>query len=364
MGRCNTNIHLRNEKSKLKRNKIRPFQAFYTDQCLHRIQKTKMAAGQGEKFCLRWNDFEKNISSSFRELRDDKDFFDVTLACDENQLQAHKVILSACSPFFRSVLKKNPHQHPLLYLKGVKYEEILLVLNFMYHGEVNVAQDELNSFLSVAEDLQVKGLSQSHTKETRTNHHSPNVKRFQDHELSPVSSLPNPRPIKQPRPKTTYDQHQQPPTSSEKFQARREIQEITPQIKTEAPVVLDCDEDPVNTDEIVETSDYHAEHDGYEYDQSYQDQNMMYQSGEMDMGQMGDNTQDPYGHIKQHVLKIPNETGFSCSLCGKKCRDMYLMREHIEALHDMSPGYICNVCSQQCKSHRGLKEHMKRYHKY
>ena len=104
----------------------------------------------GEKFCLRWNDFENNISSSFQELREDKDFFDVTLACDDNQLQAHKVILSACSPFFRSVLKKNPHQHQLLYLKGVKYEDILSVLNFMYHGEVSVAQEELNSFLPMS----------------------------------------------------------------------------------------------------------------------------------------------------------------------------------------------------------------------
>ena len=104
----------------------------------------------GEKFCLRWNDFENNISSSFQELREDKDFFDVTLACDDNQLQAHKVILSACSPFFRSVLKKNPHQHPLLYLKGVKYEDIVSVLNFMYHGEVSVAQEELNSFLPIS----------------------------------------------------------------------------------------------------------------------------------------------------------------------------------------------------------------------
>jgi len=95
----------------------------------------------------------------------DKDFFDVTLACDDNQLQAHKVILSACSTFFRSVLKKNPHQHPLLYLKGVKYEDIVSVLNFMYHGEVNVAQEELNSFLAVAEDLQVKGLTQKNDKQ-------------------------------------------------------------------------------------------------------------------------------------------------------------------------------------------------------
>ena len=112
-----------------------------------------------DKFCLRWNDFESNISVAFQELRDDKDFFDVTLACDENQIQAHKVILSACSPFFRTVLKRNKHDHPLLYLKGVKYSDIVSVLNFMYHGEVNVAQEELNSFLAVAEDLKVKGLT-------------------------------------------------------------------------------------------------------------------------------------------------------------------------------------------------------------
>jgi hypothetical protein len=117
--------------------------------------------GSAEKFCLRWNDFESNISSAFRELREDKDFFDVTLACeDSDQLQAHKVILSACSPFFRTVLRRNRHDHPLLYLKGVKYLDLVAVLNFMYHGEVNVAQEELNSFLAVAEDLRVKGLTQ------------------------------------------------------------------------------------------------------------------------------------------------------------------------------------------------------------
>jgi hypothetical protein len=119
-----------------------------------------------EKFCLRWNDFETNISGAFRELREDKDFFDVTLACDDDQLQAHKVILSACSPFFRTILRRNKHEHPLLYLKGVKYADLVSVLNFMYHGEVNVAQEELNSFLAVAEDLRVKGLTQT-TSDTR-----------------------------------------------------------------------------------------------------------------------------------------------------------------------------------------------------
>ena len=122
--------------------------------------------GSSEKFCLRWNDFESNISVAFRELREEKDFFDVTLACDDSQLQAHKVILSACSPFFRNILRKNPHQHPLLYLKGVKYKELVSVLNFMYMGEVNVAQEELNSFLSVAEELRVKGLTQNNSSDS------------------------------------------------------------------------------------------------------------------------------------------------------------------------------------------------------
>ena len=117
--------------------------------------------GSSDKFCLRWNDFESNISVAFREIREEKDFFDCTLSCGSRQIQAHKLILSACSPFFRSILKMNPHQHPLLYLKGVDFPNLQSVLNFMYHGEVNVAQEELNSFLTVAEDLQVKGLTQN-----------------------------------------------------------------------------------------------------------------------------------------------------------------------------------------------------------
>merc|ERR1711953_1128214 len=118
-------------------------------------QRKELKMASSEKFCLRWNDFESNISAAFKELRDDKDFFDVTLACDDDQLLAHKVILSACSPFFKTVLRRNRHQHPLLYLKGVKYQQLVAVLNFMYHGEVNVAQEELNSFLAIAEELKV-----------------------------------------------------------------------------------------------------------------------------------------------------------------------------------------------------------------
>lgn len=119
-----------------------------------------------ERFCLRWNDFESNLSKSFRELRDEADFFDLTLSVGDQQIQAHKLVLSACSPFFRAVLRQNPHAHPLLYLKGVTYADLQAVLSFMYHGEVSVAQDSLNSFLAVAEELRVKGLTQNNSNKS------------------------------------------------------------------------------------------------------------------------------------------------------------------------------------------------------
>jgi len=121
------------------------------------LQTIKMSTS---KFSLQWNDFETNMTDALKELREEKDFFDVTIACEDSQIQAHKVILSACSTFFRNVLRRNPHQHPLLYLKGVKYKEFIAILNFMYNGEVNVAQEELKQFLAIAGDLQVKGLTQ------------------------------------------------------------------------------------------------------------------------------------------------------------------------------------------------------------
>ena len=127
-----------------------------------------------EKFCLKWNDFESNISSSFKDIKDEKDFMDVTLSCGESQVTAHKVVLSACSSFFRSVLRRNPHQHPLLYMKGVSFTDLESLLDFMYYGEVNIAQENLNSFLSVAEELQVKGLTQSSSSSSSKDNSSRN----------------------------------------------------------------------------------------------------------------------------------------------------------------------------------------------
>jgi len=116
--------------------------------------------GASDKFNLSWNSFQENIGNSLRDLRNESDFFDVTIASDDNQqIEAHKLILSASSSFFKTVLKNNQHQHPLIYLKGINMTNIKAMIDFMYHGQVEVGQEGLNDFLAAAEELKVKGLT-------------------------------------------------------------------------------------------------------------------------------------------------------------------------------------------------------------
>ncbi|XP_069674477.1 protein tramtrack, alpha isoform-like isoform X2 [Periplaneta americana] len=115
-----------------------------------------MAADQ---FCLRWNNFQLNIASALDSLKTDEDLVDVTLSCEGQNVKAHKVVLSACSPYFRGVFKENPCQHPIVILKDVSFEDVTALLSFMYQGEVYITQDRLASFLHTAELLQVRGLT-------------------------------------------------------------------------------------------------------------------------------------------------------------------------------------------------------------
>lgn len=117
-----------------------------------------------QQFCLRWNNFQSSITSAFESLRDEDEFVDVTIACEGRQIQAHKMVLSACSPYFKSLLKKNPCQHPIIILKDVKYSCLVMLLDFMYHGEVNVANDQLGNFLQTAEALKIRGLAEEEQK--------------------------------------------------------------------------------------------------------------------------------------------------------------------------------------------------------
>jgi len=312
-----------------------------------------MSNNVGEKFCLRWNDFENNISSSFRELREDKDFFDVTLACEDNQLQAHKVILSACSPFFRSVLKRNPHQHPLLYLKGVRYESVLAVLNFMYHGEVNVAQEELNTFLSVAEDLKVKGLTQGSEKsgEDRSQSHKVQhqAKKYPEVQHQPlVNSLAPRAAAVRPVPK-----------------ARPQNEEVTslPAIKTETPILVE--EDPsqdIGGGQLVglEVQEQYHDDQSYSYEQEEYDTSMQgYDEGHQQQGDISTGDLDFDTFFNQNVARMDGARGLQCLLCSKISENQCSMKIHFE-VHHYHLEYKCPGCPMNYRTKNSLCVHRKR----
>jgi len=295
-----------------------------------------------EKFCLRWNDFESNISVAFRELREEKDFFDVTLSVGpgHQHIQAHKLILSACSPFFRGVLKQNQHAHPLLYLKGVGFSELQAVLNFMYHGEVNVAQEELNTFLAVAEELQVKGLTQGGSGSSNQNPSS-----------KPKSDPPPPRPrppepsrapAPAPRPRPTA-----PPTSSAPFApppsshsdiADDDIQEVMP-IKTELPSSYQPSAPAATphhqgTVASMEEEQYgeegYEDYGGYEGGEGYGDASML----------EGDQNKGVDGHVTRTA------TGFACGFCSKEFVKGSNCRRHVKETHFSMGQFSCPYCNK------------------
>jgi len=326
-----------------------------------------------EKFCLKWNDFESNISGAFKDIRDAKDFFDVTLACDDDQLQAHKVILSACSPFFRNILKRNPHQHPLLYLKGVKYSDLQSVLNFMYHGEVNVAQDELNSFLAVAEELRVKGLTQNNgsqsanTKSSSSSSHhqapkSPTPSKSSrplDRESAPPPKRPRPAPAPIAPPPPVHDDD--------------DIQEVVP-VKSEprdtsSAVIANTSNDmyqaaPSNQQTLALA----AEDDiSYGADESYDDYGSYDQEGYdgqmMDPNMAGgaDGNKDLDAQIARNMFR-DEDLGWVCTLCSKASKNKKHIEAHIEAVHMPSQGWICPECLKILKTRDSLRCHIRKQH--
>jgi len=115
-----------------------------------------------QHFCLRWNNYQTNLTNVFDQLLQNESFVDVTLTTDETgqSVKCHKVVLSACSPYFQKLFMDNPCQHPIVILRDVDYEDLKFVVDYMYKGEINVTQNQLTSILRTAEMLKVRGLDE------------------------------------------------------------------------------------------------------------------------------------------------------------------------------------------------------------
>ena len=116
-----------------------------------------------EEFVLRWNNHQQNFATMVEDLWRHDTFTDVILCSEGRIFPAHRVILSACSPYFLEILSKVPeHQHPVVFLQGVPLKDLHALLTFMYSGEVVVsnANGDMASFFRTAENLQIKGILQ------------------------------------------------------------------------------------------------------------------------------------------------------------------------------------------------------------
>ncbi|XP_062544946.1 longitudinals lacking protein, isoforms A/B/D/L isoform X11 [Armigeres subalbatus] len=137
-----------------------------------------------QQFCLRWNNHQSTLISVFDTLLENGTLVDCTLAAEGKFLKAHKVVLSACSPYFAALLSQQYDKHPIFILKDVKFQELRAMMDYMYRGEVNISQDQLAALLKAAESLQIKGLS-----DNRSSSAAPSQQKQAQNEAAATKSL-------------------------------------------------------------------------------------------------------------------------------------------------------------------------------
>jgi len=271
------------------------------------VQDTQTMYREEEKLCLKWNDFQENAISAFGTLREDREFADVTLACEDGQqVEAHKVILASSSPFFLNLLRRNKHPHPLIYMRGLKSEDLVAMIDFLYFGEANVYQENLDSFLAVAEELQLKGLMGS----------SPN----KEAEGKPDKPLLQNKPSI-PVQKTIYSQNEA----------------VTPNL--------------ANSVDTVETEPYQ------EGTVAVTDLNVATDLQDLDymIKTMAEATE------KTTFKGNQNRPVFVCKVCDKE--DTWTnMRDHIESNHITGVSHTCNICGVNSRSRNAMRQHKKKKH--
>ena len=253
-----------------------------------------------EQLCLQWNDFQETILSSFKDLRQDKDFTDVTLACEDGQqVEAHKIVLTSLSPFFKSLLSRNKHQHPIFYMRGVKLDQLFAVLDFLYCGEANVYQEHLDSFLAIAEELKLKGLSGEQKEREQSTRPMSATSEFNKEPLGQIEHPKMPR----------------------KIEAGRYDAEATSVSLVNGPVVADLN----HLDEQIRS--------------------------------MMDATENFVTRPNGQRMKA-----FSCKICGKELVFSDMTR-HIESNHITGVTHSCNICGKTSRSRKALWMHVHKEHR-
>ena len=327
-----------------------------------------------ENFCLRWNDFKENVNTTFALLRKDTDFADVTLACEDGyQVDAHKIVLGASSPIFHILLKRNIHAHPLIYMQGMKSENLLAIVDFMYNGKANIYQENLDTFLNIAEELQLKGLHESDEE---------------DEEEIVDGNTPlnqNGRPT-DPQMKTDKDETKN--KSHDKSFISQSFSEDHYGIISEELHLKglngtweqDGEDNPLKQIDAptVTRSGTQRKNKEVETENTLHDMSLLYQSfskhefsSSMTLpkdefsGKMNERDEkiETIMYKGENKVKSGNQMvpEYICKVCGKKNRRTYL-KNHIESNHLEGISFPCNICEKTSKTRSALKFHKSHFH--
>ena len=305
---------------------------------MYRNRRTLLAAEMsgGNAVLLKWNDFQENIKSSFRGLKGDTDFSDVTLACEDGQVEAHKVILSSCSPLFERLLKSNKHhQHQLIFMRGLKASQLMALIEYIYQGEVNILQEELDDFLLLAEELQLKGLLAESEKAEAENDQGVSEKEFllceslkgQDYEKNISGVLDENQEIVRPEMKMEDEKGMQ------KLQLDKAVTELDDSEMDE--YVNNMVEEELKKRPKKRPDKVYLEN---VQQKARQKTETMYEQWFQGMWgcKICGYTSSFKNSLKKHVEKHMEGTAYPCSLCGKSLKTTESLRIHYLRSHPVS----------------------------
>ncbi|XP_017766694.1 PREDICTED: protein abrupt-like isoform X1 [Eufriesea mexicana] len=346
-----------------------------------------------QQYSLRWNDFHSSILSSFRHLRDEEDFVDVTLACDSSSFTAHKVVLSACSPYFRRLLKANPCQHPIVILRDVASSDMESLLRFMYHGEVHVGQEQLAAFLKTAQMLQVRGLADVNSGAATAkipppsssggnNGSAPATPRnpWQDNGRGELNEgALSPPPEKRPRSYSPpLGNHVEPKTDLQESLLSQALEggptiHTTPTNNVQAQStgedsnsMSDNEEEISNNDSILNSVKTEPSDILNESIEHHRNSFPILGLPGLIPGPSGihaANQDSNYARRGLDFIRVRATDPRPCPKCGKIYRSAHTLRTHLEDKHTICPGYRCVLCGTVAKSRNSLHSHMSRQHR-
>ena len=274
-----------------------------------------MTQPDSENFCLKWNDFAENVTTSFGQLHNDKDFSDVTLACgDGPQINAHRIVLTSGSLMFKALLEQNLMEKPVIFMRGVKSDQLTSIVDFLYKGETNIEQDNLNEFLALAEDLQLKGLTQAGEKMLDSS---------KAQEIYGTTS-------KQRKISSIEKTHNMWGENQKVLNSEVENSQ------------LDSQRDPSGILSVIQ--DFQTFKTGTKSGVTFQDGS--------------DYLEIEIGKLMEKV----DGKGWTCISCGKTDQKINI-KKHIEGHHIEREDHYCNFCGKHCRSRNALQKHVSVNHR-